>query len=314
MRSLAELRNMPPTQKDTRPAPWRVVADAQLDNIDVREALLAAGYSEEEATLFAEPLSDEPTCPICHDQGQLGKDAYCQCEVGQRMLAERLEVSRKESQIPQRYARFTWDTWQHELTDEQKAGKNLAFVAAWLFATSENHYFRIGECYPLLEMAIPRELESDPARNSLVLYGPYGTGKTGLMSAIANHLMSRKPLMYTRVNALVERVQETYEKTKKKPGSATRGDIINKASNIPVLLLDEFGGQNGSKDRRGIMEEIMRNRCAAELPFVATTNHTPESFAQEWDKRIAEVVLESAHWIPCAGPNIRLKAQMLKPI
>jgi len=298
-------------RRDRPPAPL-VLADAQATGKDIFHAFIEAGYSVAEAALYSEPQPEGPQCPICHDQGQLGVDLFCECEAGRVAREDKIQRSLDKSQIPKRYRDLTLDTWMDSLSEQQKRGKWLGYTSACLFVRSPDHRFRLGECYEAMGEPFPAELDADPARNSIVFYGPFGTGKTGLMSAIANALMARERLIYLRVGDLFERIQDTYKKGNKEGPSS--GQLVKRYASHPLLLLDEFTWEQPSADKKRIMEAIMRPRCAEGLPFVATTNHTPEEFEQEWKGRIAEVVLESAHWVPVAGLNLRQKARAIRAI
>lgn len=297
-------------RRDRPPAP-AVVAYALENGTDLYETFLQAGYSVAEATLFSEPIPEGPKCDKCHDQGQFQDTGnFCGCEAGQALKEKVFRATLEGSKIPEGYAKLTLDTWMQRLTDDQKRGKWLGYTAAVYFLRSVGHMFRLGECYEAMGVPFPQEITDDTARNSIVFYGPLGTGKTGLMSAIANEVLSREKLLYLRMGDLFDRVQDSY-KDKAGPSS---GKLIRKYATIPLLLLDEMTWENPSDDKRRILEGIMRPRCAEQLPFVATTNQTPEDFAKQWQGRISEVILESAHWIPVEGLNLRYKARSLKAI
>lgn len=312
MQSLgASLLNAHTGEKRNRPPAPLVMAHALQNGLDVFETFLESGYSVAEAALFAEPQADGPACSLCHDQGQFADTGnFCNCETGQSLKAETLKASLSESKIPEKYAKFTLDTWMSTLTDQQKEKKWLGYAAAAMFVRNPGHNFRLGECYEVMGLNFPDHIKDDPERNALVFYGPLGTGKTGLMSAIANEMLMREKLAYLRLGDLFERIQGSY----KDKGGPSSGKLIRHYAKVPLLLLDEMTWENPTDDKRRIMEGIMRPRCAAELPFVATTNQTPEEFAREWKGRISEVILEAAHWIPVEGLNLRYKAQRIQAI
>ncbi len=292
-----------------------IYADALRNGKDIFQSFLDAGYSVAEAALYSEPTSENVACQLCDDQGQIGlpgKWKFCNCETGQRMKAEQLAATYAHSKLPERYQPYTFKTWA-TLPKKAQEGKRLGWAAAALFAKRAGHWFTLNECYEALGHQPP--VDDDTQRNALVLYGSYGTGKTGLASAIVNELLGRVELEYSRVGTLIQNIQSAYGlKSYELDFDDRPENIIKHYATVPVLILDEFGGEHWKPDRRDIMESIIRARCASKLPFVATTNHSPDSFAEEWGNRTTEVMLESAHWIPVEGQSLRQKSRAVQAI
>lgn len=263
---------------------------------------------------FPEP-EPEYDCRRCNDVGYLivdtpghpldGKPYPCpDCERGQEYSRQWYAKYVKQSGLPEHYQRMTFATFE-KLPKEQRQGKMLGYHAAKLFVERRDHRFTLGDIY---KRADPKHsgFKNDVARNSLVLYGAYGVGKTGLAAAIVNSMVGEL-VLYVRVQDLIRAVQKTYDRDYE---GESRDALIWRIKGAPMLVLDEFGLQNISADRNEIMEEIMRYRCGRELPFVATTNDSPDVFRSKWDGRIVEVMLEAAHWIPLDEPVLRNQVQV----
>lgn len=268
-------------------------------------------------------LPPDTPCPICDDLGWylLQRDGstekvqrHCPvCEAGRLQQQQVVEHHFSASGLPQRYQRLTFETWDKELADWQKAGKWEAFGAAQCFTLKRP--FTLSDVYHLIGQPAPA-LEDDPPRHSIVFYGPYGVGKTGLAAAIVNALLGRELVLYMRVQELIKTIQDTYRKpTMGEPRTAkyaSRKELIERLQTVPVLLLDEFGLQIISADRQEILEDVIRHRCGHDKPFIVTTNDSIERFRSRWEGRIVEVMLEAAHWIPVGGEQLRRQVQ-LKP-
>jgi len=228
-----------------------------------------------------------------------------QCEQGRLYALRIYEIRFKNSGVPKHFQDCTFDTWR-QMPKIQREKKQLAYAACRLFCEREDHRFSLGEAYGRLKMQNP--MASDPIRNSIILYGPVGVGKTGLTASIANALVSTEAILYLRVQSVIKTLQGTYHRDYK---GASYNTLIHQIETAPLLILDEMTVEIASDDRRESMEEIIRYRCGHNLPFVITTNHDSTTFGSRWKERITDVLLESAHWIPMAGESLRAKEQPL---
>lgn len=266
------------------------------------------------------PLSPPPpACEQCDNNGWYLIDAPghpmhrksmpCdQCAAGTEQLLTQYRRNFEQSGLAARYQDLTFETFE-QLPPKLIRGKELAFhvCRAYAHALAANGLMSPVEINPVIEefgLSTPK-LRHDVPRNSIVLYGPFGTGKTGLAASIFNALVMQYAVLYIRTQALIDRVQQTY----KHESEETRSDVIFQLQRAPVLILDEMTLENYTNDRLEIIENVMRHRCAELKPFVATTNLAPDEFAKAWGGRITEVMLETAHWLPMTGTTLRMKSQ-----
>ena len=290
-----------------------------------------AGLTREEARM-------RRVCTRCDDQGAYIAEgdihdaesqvwAYCDCARGQALRFEVLGRRYKRylaQDLPARYGEMTFNSW-FALESNLRAGKLLAQQACVLFAEhwSDGHWFTLRDVYARAQMQPPTDLDIDVARNSIVLYGGLGVGKTGLICAIMQHLERVKPTLYLRVGTLIEDVQNTYgdrreqrrdmaagEKNMGQAAAPTRKQLMAFIRDAPILALDELTLEIVSPDRKEIVETIIRHRCGHNLPTLITTNSGPGEFSRKWGGRISDVLLESAHWIPVGGQSLRRKSQL----
>jgi DNA replication protein DnaC len=104
----------------------------------------------------------------------------------------------------------------------------------------------------------------------LLLTGSYGTGKTHLAAAIANHRVStydNEALLIT-VPDLLDHLRATYA-----PTSDTAFDqLFDQIRNTPLLVLDDLGAESSTPWALEKLYALFNHRHARRLPTVITTN------------------------------------------
>lgn len=247
-------------------------------------------------------------CAICGDYGyvryqvatsdpRFGQMYPCQtCDKGKAMAAAALDNALKNAELPNRYKKLSFKSWQH-IPFALRSGKELAYSAAMLFAQAHTSNFDVLLSAIYADAGLTLEGEDRPA-NALVLQGIPGVGKTGLAAAICNFLTQHslvRPL-YSRCRDLISTVQGEYK---------TGGGALERYKKCDLLIVDEMNLTQATPDRQDILEEIMRHRHGNALPTVLTMNISREEFAVEWGVRTAKAVYEMAHWISMSGLPIR---------
>lgn len=102
-------------------------------------------------------------------------------------------------------------------------------------------------------------------RNSLLILGGYGTGKTHLAAAIANRLVDKGiPVLFdTYVNHL--------NKLKAEFNGKDTG-YLNQMKEIPMLILDDVGKERQSDWTRSVTFDVINYRYEHMTPIVITSN------------------------------------------
>lgn len=279
---------------------------------NIRAAMLAAGFED----MPAEP---EPfyMCATCNDLGVIspaglnpghplfGKLIPCpdpDCVKGNENRIRAYEARYKTARIPSYFQQMTFASWS-ELSNSDRAGKEPAWAASWLFASQPDHSFTRSDVYALLGLPDPTPHIPDRRKNCVMLFGAVGQGKTGLMAAAANEVLAlgRSPV-YIRVVDMIEEIQSRYGADE----YPTSKDVINDFKNAQVLFLDEFGMANESaSDRQEKLETIIEYRRAEFKPTFFTSNHTQESFVAAWGQRTADRLKNMAHWVNVGGDKLR---------
>lgn len=101
----------------------------------------------------------------------------------------------------------------------------------------------------------------------MYIHGPYGAGKSYLLSAIAKELMLKNiPVSFIFIPDFVRGI-----KTDMNRGNLEA--VLNKLKGIPVLMLDDLGGEHGSIwFRDEVLLPIIHYRISSGLPIFISSN------------------------------------------
>ena len=173
-------------------------------------------------------------------------------------------------------------------------------VELWVMMESQNHVFSMADVYQVLGYAA-QDGDETP-RNGIVLSGPVGTGKTGLIAAAVNALAfsGHRPL-YTRVQDLLTSLKALMNNDR----GETPDMLLDKVKRAPTLVLDEFTTNQTTDWRRDQIEELIRYRYGNQLPTLITTNSRRDELEAEWGQRTASALFAMCHWIEVTGVEIR---------
>lgn len=254
-------------------------------------------------------------CAVCNDIGWIIADAPgksydrstlpCseRCPASRDVWERVINVRLKTARVPTEYSRYTFDTWVDEVSEDGKAKKWTAFVAATMYVESAPN-FRLSKKAIHDELNIPME-GVERVKNGLMLYGDNGTGKTGLAVSIARALTERLyPVLYIRLQDLFAEVQGRYG-AKPEGATLTPERVKQTFKTAPLLILDEFNIANVTPDKLEIAEEIIRYRYMEGLPLVSTANIGQDDFRKMWGDRIADPIRAMCHWVYVGGQNLR---------
>lgn len=165
-----------------------------------------------------------------------------------------------------------------------------------------------------MAMGLPPTL-GQKSKPGLYLYGPFGTGKTGLAMSILNARLEAG----ASVHALDFRmflgvVQDTYsngasEGNDRRGKRITRQQLIDYAADVDLLLIDDMGDKERIKpisdDQRDITFMLIQQRYLTFRPTIVTTNLEPQEFVDQFGGRIAQRIFERCHWCEVGGDWLR---------
>ncbi len=173
------------------------------------------------------------------------------------------------------------------LVPHQQLESNLSYYLDMTFDSFDVHNNANPEEKNNLEkgLRIARSYAEDPA-GWLLLLGPYGTGKTHLAAAIAQHRQydMGEEVRFLTVPDLLDYLRVTYD-----PDIKSSFDKRFQAiRNVSFLVLDDLGTENATAWAKEKLFQLLDHRYVARLPTVITTAKKLEKI----DERIASRVLD----------------------
>lgn len=127
---------------------------------------------------------------------------------------------------------------------------------------------------------------ADKPKGWLVITGPYGSGKTHLAAAIANHQTAHgKSAIFLMVPDLMDHLKATFN-----PNSPITYDRrFEEIRTTPLLILDDLGTQSMTPWAKEKLYQLFNHRYNAKLPTVITTADA----LTELDERLRSRILDT---------------------
>ncbi|WP_071460340.1 primosomal protein DnaI [Bacillus massilinigeriensis] len=105
-------------------------------------------------------------------------------------------------------------------------------------------------------------------QKGLYFHGPFGTGKSYLLGAIAGELAKKQ------VSSLLIYAPELFREMKNSIGDNSIGDKLDAIKKVPVLMLDDLGAETMSAwIRDDILGPILQYRMVENLPTLFSSNY-----------------------------------------
>lgn len=190
-----------------------------------------------------------------------------QAEEERRKEAERImalaERAFTQSEMPQRWKRYTLDTFNAYDAATENAKNRASNFAQWFIREARNG--NTGSRIP----------------NGLMLVGSSGTGKTHLAAAVLNAIIEQAPeipVIGAAMGELLSKLKSTYG-SYSEDGKAVREDeLIKLYADIPLLLIDDLGSEQMTEWAIDRIFAIVNKRYNENKPTIVTSN-----FADDYD-------------------------------
>lgn len=136
-------------------------------------------------------------------------------------------------------------------------------------------------------------------KNSLILVGGVGSGKTHLAAAITNTLIDRGiPALFNTYSEHLEHIREEYDHTGQKK-------YLSMMKNTPMLVLDDVGKERKTDWTQQILFDVVNYRYEHMLPVIVTTNYNFDDFANYVGNAIFSRLYEMSGAVATKGGDYR---------
>ncbi|HZS94144.1 MAG TPA: ATP-binding protein [Chloroflexota bacterium] len=217
-------------------------------------------------------LPDQPVevCPICRGAGYLRIDAPvddprfgeiepCEC-TRKKLEAKRLEILVERSKLGD-LRRLTFENFILRYRDSQPPARTPD--RAWKVA---------------------RDYAENPT-GWLLIHGAFGTGKTHLAAAIANHRLSAgEPAVFIVAPDLLDHLRSTFSPS----SDVSYDELFETVRNTPLLIMDDLGTQTSTPWAQEKLYQIFNHRYNRRLPTVITTNLTLDEIEPRLRSRLGD--------------------------
>jgi DNA replication protein DnaC len=215
----------------------------------------------------------------------------CECEAGDRyrrdaeayyarQSGKAVSNAFSRSGIPERYKHFTVQSWAEKAKHE--AGKTHAAQAVqeWLAGDLLN------------------------GKNSILLYGSYGTGKTSLLtSALIAQIQTGRTGLWLEWFDFVDGVQGKYG-----AGDGSAQAAVELAQTVDILMLDDLGDSRKAEetpDRQRLLYQIINARMNHMRPILLTSNLTLSEMRKQFGTRTFDRIEYVCRLVEVKGDNWR---------
>lgn len=142
----------------------------------------------------------------------------------------------------------------------------------------------------------------ETSRNSLLILGGYGTGKTHLAAAIANRLIDNGiPVLFdTYVGHL--------NKLKAEMSSSESKGHLERMKKVPMLILDDVGKEKQTEWTRSITFDVVNYRYEHMTPMVITSNLLLKDLEEYLGGACYSRLCEICSGVVTSGKDYRRKA------
>lgn len=305
----AELARLEQEYPPTCPTAWGIDPARQRE----RERLQWAQERVADGAERDRLASERPECCWCLGVGGRGRvlmynsqvhrfTTYCPCPDGAEAEAiaeaektrlaeerEREERSRLfyESRVPTRFRRCAFSTYPR--TPETDA--LVTRLEFWIDGPAEEAGDDAWDTWKA------------ERKESLLLYGAFGTGKTGLAVSVLKRFIHgwREPALFVTVPELLDIIRAGYDKAR----PSGERDLLREAKTVPLLVLDDLGAERVTDWVQERLFVIINARHDEELATIFTSNLGPDELGDHLGERITWRIVEMCDVIHLAGPNLR---------
>lgn len=143
------------------------------------------------------------------------------------------------------------------------------------------------------------ELVFRSKKNSLLLFGGVGSGKTHLAAAIANTFIDRSiPVLFATFSSHLGEIRDEFDHTGQRK-------YLSMMKNTPVLVIDDLGKEKKTEWTQQILYDVVNYRYEHLLPIIITSNFDTDSFANYVGEAVWSRLYEMSGAVTTAGKDYR---------
>lgn len=215
-----------------------------------------------------------------------------QTSSSERTLKEKLEISDLKTEL----------AWLEDAVERKKqqairlrASSNLG--KRFQTRTFEN-YEGDDRAYQIAhDYAVNFDTIKDADKNSILFWGEYGVGKTHLAAAITNYVIDKGvPALFNTWSSHLGSIKQDFNNGYK-----------NSMSNIPLLVIDDFGKEKQTDWSREVLFDVINARYERMLPTIITTNLDSKGLNEHMDRAIQSRLIEMCRFVKMEGKDRRNK-------
>lgn len=140
-------------------------------------------------------------------------------------------------------------------------------------------------------------------KNSLIITGGVGTGKTHLAAAISNLLIDHNiPVLFGTFADHLENIRSEFDHTGQKKH-------LSMMKNTPMLVIDDLGKEKQTDWTQEILFGVVNYRYEHLLPIVVTTNLEFSELGNYVGSAVFSRLYEMSGVVTMSGSNFRMKGQ-----
>lgn len=215
----------------------------------------------------------------------------CLAEIDQRAIDAKAEIARRVARedhtralstvgVPSRFVGRTLANFKAETPEQQRALSVASdFVVNWSEMSRKGSW--------------------------LVFSGQPGTGKSHLAIAILQALLPAHVGRYMTCLELIQTIRSAW----RKDSEMSEMEVVAELAQVPLLVLDEIGVQNGTDSEMLHLFDVLDKRYRDLMPTILLTNQNKEGFRQFVGERVYDRMTECARWVPCVWPSYRPQAR-----
>lgn len=141
---------------------------------------------------------------------------------------------------------------------------------------------------------------ADTERNSLLIVGGYGSGKTHLAASIANKLMDNGiPVLFDTFSGHLNKLKTEF--------NGGKSIYLEQMQNVDMLILDDVGKEKHSEWSQSIMFDVINYRYEHLYPIVMTTNLSNTELSEHLGSAVWSRLCEICNGVRTVGSDYRKK-------